>query len=190
MRTALKIIAVLVAGTVLGLAVTWATVIRGTMGGNVADGPWRTSLFAGSSESGPYQRASIAVHGLLALNRSETIYYTANRDGDGARLTGGCLYELTGRDPPTRWWSITAYGADDYLIPNGAERYSVSINSVARRPDGTFTITVSKAGAASNWIATADGPFSLSIRLYNPAPQVAADPEHVALPVIRKVHCE
>ncbi len=189
MRIALKVLAVAVVGVVLGLAATWFTVFRGTMAGGVSDGPWKTSLYAGSSEGGPYLRASIAVHGLLALNRRETIYYTAATDSGGAALSGGCLYQIGGRDPPARWWSITAYGADDYLIPNAAGRYSVSMNSVARRADGAFTIIVAKDAAAANWIAVADGPFNLSIRLYNPDAAVAADPAHVALPVIRKVHC-
>ena len=189
MRTALKILGVIVAGVVLGVAATWFTVFAGTMAGGVSDGPWKTSLYAGSSEGGPYLRASIAVHGLLALNRNETIYYTAATDSDGNALSGQCLYRLVGRDPPTRWWSITAYGADDFLIPNPAGRYSVSMNSVARRADGTFTITVSKGAAAANWIPVADGKFNLSIRLYNPSSAVAADPQHVALPTIAKVSC-
>ena len=189
MRTALKVLAVLVIGTVLGLAATWFTVIRGTMAGGVSDGPWKTSLYAGTSEGGPYLRAQIAVHGLLALNRQETIYYTAATDSDGNALSGNCLYRIAGRDPPTRWWSITAYGADDFLIPNAAARYPVSMNSVARRADGSFTITASKDAAAANWIPLGDGPFNLSLRLYNPQAAVAANPVHVALPQIRKVHC-
>ena len=35
----LKILAMLVAGIVLGLAATWATAIRGTVGGDIEDGP-------------------------------------------------------------------------------------------------------------------------------------------------------
>jgi hypothetical protein len=190
MRTALKIIAVLIVGTLLGLLATWATVIHGTMGGGVADGPWHTSLYAGSSEGGPYLRASVAVHGLLALNRQETIYYTATTDSDGNALRGGCVYLLEGRDPPARWWSITAYGADDFLIPNAAERYSVSMNSVARRGDGSFAVILSKGEAGANWIPVADGSFNVSMRLYNPDGSVAADPAHVALPSIRRGTCE
>jgi hypothetical protein len=190
MRYALKILAVLLVGSALGLALTWATVIAGTMAGGVSDGPWRTSLYAGSSEGGPYLRASIAVHGLLALNRHETIYYTAARDSDGHDLRGDCIYLLEGRDPPTRWWSITAYGADDFLIPNPAERYSVSQNSVARRADGSFTVTLSKGAGGANWIPVADGPFNVSLRLYNPQDAVSADPAHVVLPTIRKGTCE
>jgi len=186
----LKILAVLLVGIVLGLAATWATVIRGTTGDNVSDGPWHTNPHAGSSAGGLYSRALIAVHGLLALSREETIYYSTAGDSDGQALDGHCVYQIEGRDPPTRWWSITAYGADDFLIPNDAERYSVSMNSVARRADGIFTVTLSKARVEGNWIPIAEGRFALTIRLYNPQATVAADPGHVGLPSIRKAACE
>ena len=189
MRIALKIAAVLVVGALLGLAATWFAVFRGTLAGGIADGPWRTSLEAGSSQGDIYLRARVAVHGLLALNRSETIYYTTSTDGEGAALSGQCTYRIAGRDPPTRWWSITAYGADDYLIPNPAGLYSASMHSVTRDASGKFTVTVSKAHAGGNWLPVGDGGFNLSLRLYNPNPSVAADPAHVALPIIVKERC-
>ena len=136
-----------------------------------------------------YLRARIAVHGLLALSREETLYYTAAGDSDGQALAGNCSYRIEGRDPPARWWSITAYGADDFLIPNDAERYSVSMNSVARAPDGTFTVTVSKAQTEGNWIPVTAGHFDLTIRLYNPQASVVADPANVPLPTIRRTNC-
>ena len=189
MRVALKIVAVLVVGILLGLAATWATVFRGTLAGGINDGPWRTSLEAGSSQGDIYLRARVAVHGLLALNRSETIYYTTSTDGDGAPLNGQCTYRIEGRDPPTRWWSITAYGADDFLIPNSAGIYSASMHSVTRDASGKFAVTVSKDRPAGDWIPVGDGRFNLSIRLYNPNPSVVADPVHVALPTIVKERC-
>src|ERR1700744_2981285 len=126
----------LIAGIVLGLLATWFTIIRGNMPGGVSDGPWKTNLLIGSSGGGIYTRADVAVHGLLALNRSETIYYTASADDGNEALDGKCSYLITGRDPPTRWWSITVYGADDFLIPNPAGRYSISKTSVTRDASG------------------------------------------------------
>jgi len=166
MLRAFKIFAMLVAGIALGLAATWVTAIRGTMGGSVTDGPWHTNLQTGSSEGGPYLRAQIAVHGLLAPSTEQTVYYSALSDGDSAALDGNCIYHLEGRDLPTRWWSITAYGADDFLIPNDAGRHSVSMNSVV------------------------PGGFDLTVRLYNPQADIIADPAHVALPAIKKPGCE
>jgi hypothetical protein len=189
MKTALKVLAVLVTGTVLGLGATWFFVIRGAMPGGVIDGPWRTNLLIGSSGGGMRTRASVAVHGLLALNRSETIYYSTDRDSGGNRLNGHCTYLVAGRDPPARWWSITAYAADDYLISNAAKRYSISKNSVARNAAGQFTAMLSRKPFRRDWIALDGKPFSLTLRLYNPAASVAADPAHVALPSIKKVSC-
>lgn len=191
MSSFIKAAIVLVLGTLIGLGVTWFTVIRGnSMGGGVQDGPWRTSLYAGSSEGNMYLRAAVAVHGLLALNRNETMYYTATTDSSGVPLNGRCSYRVRGFDPKTRWWSITGYAADDYLIPNAVHRYSVSKNSVSRDPDGSFSVMVSPHNGGDNWIPVIAGaPFSLSIRLYNPDLSVAADPEHVALPTIVREVC-
>ena len=189
MKTASKVLAVLAIGTALGLGATWLFVIRGAMPGGVTDGPWKTNLLIGSSGGDMATRASVAVHGLLALNRSETIYYSTDHDSDGNVLDGACTYLVAGRDPPARWWSITAYAADDYLIPNPAKRYSVSRTSVTRNAHGEFVATVSRKPFPKDWIALQNGRFNLTLRLYNPAASVAADPAHAALPTVKKVSC-
>ena len=189
MKLAAKIIAMLVIGTALGLLVTWLSIIRGTMPGGVSDGPWKTNLLIGSSGGDMATRASVAVHGLLALNRSETIYYTASSDDHGDRLDGRCTYLISGRDPPTRWWSITVYGADDFLIPNPANRYSISKTSVTRDPSGAFTATIAAKPSGPNALPTNGQKFGVTLRLYNPSPAVAADPTHVILPSLHKVSC-
>ena len=60
---------------------------------------------------------------------------------------------------------------------------------VMRDANGEFTATVSRKTFPKNWIALDGGPFSLTLRLYNPDASVAADPAGVALPVIKKVSC-
>src|SRR5262249_39392963 len=183
-----KIAAVLV-GTALGLLATWFTVVRVAVPGGVTNGPWRTDLAVADSRGNPYTRAKGALHGVLALNRRETTYYTATTDGDGHRLDGRCRYAISGRDPDARWWSITAYGPDEFLIPNAANRYSVSKTTVAREPGGDFLVQVGGANSGANWIPLAQRYFSLSLRLYNPGLADVLDPAHVALPTLRKVGC-
>lgn len=189
MQLAAKIAAVLVIGTMLGLFATWMTVVRDGMPGGVADGPWHTNLTVGSAQTDPYTRATVALHGLLALQRSETLYYSATHDSDGNRLDGRCSYTITGHDPDARWWSITAYGPDDFLIANPAHRYSVSKTTIARGPGGGFTVQIGQKPGAANWIPVVAEPFSLTLRLYNPGPLVVIDPGSVALPSIRKGAC-
>lgn len=189
MNLALKILGTLVVGTLLGLFVTWLTVVHGSMPGGISDGPWKANLSAGSQQSDPYTRARVAIHGLLALNRHETIYFTANSDSDGQALEGNCRYVLTGHDPDTRWWSITAYGRDDFLIPNSANRYSVSKTTVVREKDGSFKIAVGGPGGGANWIPVGTGSFTLTLRLYNPSDLVALAPETAMLPSLKKESC-
>ena len=192
---ALKALGVTVVGIVLGLLTAWLAL---SSAGGMADGPWRTSLTAGDAESGAYARARVALHGLFALNRGETLYYTAATDSDDHRLDGACRYEVYGRAPDARWWSITAYGADDYLIPNPANRYSVAKTTAMMQPDNSFSVQVSRASTSpqasrenggGNWIAVEPGRFTLTLRLYNPAPDIARDPRHAVLPAIKLVSC-
>ncbi|HEY5337566.1 MAG TPA: DUF1214 domain-containing protein [Rhizomicrobium sp.] len=189
MRLALKILVVLVIGTVLGLAATWLFVIRGAMPGGVSDGPWKTNLLIGNSGGDMMTRAAVAMHGLLALNRSETVYYSTYTDNSGANLDGACTYRLSGRDLPARWWSITVYGADDFLIANPQNRYSISRTSVTRDASGGFVATIAPKASGPNALPTNGETFNLTLRLYNPAAGVVADPAHVALPSIKRVSC-
>ncbi len=187
MRIAWKILAVLIFGTVVGVLATWLTVFRSTPG--VSNGPWKSNLTAGSAQSDPYKRAFVAIHGLFALDRSEAIYYTATADSDGHALDGDCRYEITGREPDARWWSVTAYGPDDYLIPNPTHRYSVSKTAIARDASAGFAVQVGGVADGNNWIPVGPGRFSLTLRLYNPGSSIVLDPAHCVLPALKKVSC-
>ena len=134
--------------------------------------------------------AVVAVGALLALSRSETIYFIAGQDDDGETLRGNCRYVVTGRDVPARWWSVTAYAGDHFLIPNAENRWSYSDRSVTRDADGGFRLTLSRDRAEGDWLPTGQAErLVLLLRLYNPGPAVAADPGAAVLPSIRKEGC-
>jgi hypothetical protein len=192
MHPALKFCAAFAAGTLLGLAATLVAVMWAPMPGVVENGSWQTSLAAGSEAADPWTRAQVAVHGLFALPRSETLYFNATRDSQGDRLVGTCRYRIRGADPDARWWSITAYGADDFLIASRAHLYAVSKTDVARATNGDFAILVGgepPRGARASWIPAGTGPFALALRLFNPGATMALDPADAALPVIDRVSC-
>ncbi len=177
----------------LGLGSAYLAVRSGFSGGEVANGPWRTSLVTGSADAGMYTRARVAVGGLLALAPSETVYWNADSDSDGRPLDARCDYRVEGMELPARWWSITAYAADHFLIPNDASRYSFSQTTLAREPGGPWTIAVSSEPRPGNWLPSgrpgASGHFDLTLRLYNPAPEVYEKASTVALPRIQREGC-
>ena len=155
--------------------------------GAIRIGPWTTSATLGSSEAGLYERAAVAVHALFVLSRRETVYYRAYSDDGGRPLDARCDYRIDGPAPDARWWSLTAYGSDDFLIPNVHHRYSFNMANMAKEPDGTFVVRASASPQAGNWLPLGErGHVSLTLRLYVPAAEIAAHPERAVLPRITR----
>lgn len=188
MRLSLKPLVVLVAGTMLGLLATWLAVFRFPPGA-INDGPWQAVPEAATAQSDAYRRAISAVHGLFAVNRAGAIYYTATTDSEGRALTGRCRYKVEGPAPDARWWTIAAYGPDDFLIANPTGRYSVTKQQATLDARGNIAVLVSGTSGGGNVVAVGTGRFSLSLRLYNPAPEFIANPAAGALPALLRVAC-
>ncbi|MCF4165356.1 DUF1214 domain-containing protein [Zavarzinia compransoris] len=190
MRRLLRGMVILLLGLGLGLGSAYAALRLALDQTAIHVGPWRTPTDAGGTGRDLYTRAMVAVGALLALSRTETIYFMAERDDTGEVLRGDCRYVLTGRDMPARWWSITLYAGDHYLIPNDQNRWSVNDQTVTRDAGGDFNLTLSRTPVEGDWLPTgsADRLF-LFLRLYNPEGTVAADPATARLPSIKREAC-
>ncbi len=190
MRRAVKIAIWAIVSIGLGIASAF-WVVSGSFGrATVSIGPWQTNPLIGSQTADPYVRAAVARNGLLALNRSETVYYTANRDSDGDRLTGRCAYSVVGTALPARWWSLTVYGADQFLVPNANDRYAYGGGDLMAGGAAVFRLVLASEALDDPWLAVPEeGPFSVTLRLYNPEPRVVAALDAIDLPEIEKIGC-
>jgi hypothetical protein len=178
------------AAIALGLASAAFAVRRVDNLGQTRVGPWVTSSTVGSADASFYERAVVAVHALFVLNRSQTIYFRALTDDGGARLRAECDYELRGRPLPARWWSMTVYGDDDFLIANAEDRYSFNMRNIAIDAGGGFVVRIGERRQPGNWLPTAGRqPIKLTLRLYNPEPDAADRPGAMALPSVRLLGC-
>lgn len=160
---------------------------------NIAVGPWRTTLVAGSAAASALERAVIASNELLALTRDEALYYVAETDSQGAALDGRCQYRVEGQGLPARWWSLSAYAGDRYLIRNPQHRYSVSSSDTPHDDGGRYTVHLGgpapDGAALRDWIALNPGRVLLMLRLYNPQPALRDNPAQIQLPVILRERC-
>jgi hypothetical protein len=153
-------------------------------------GAWTSNPLVGSIQADMYLRAAIARTGLLALSKNEALYYTALTDEDGEPVRPECDYVIEGIDLPARWWSITAYDRDHFLIPNDLNRYSYNMKNLRRDEQGRYKIHLSRAPKDHNWLPAAKkGTMSLTLRAYNPAPALRENLGSVELPKIKKVDC-
>lgn len=192
MKRLLGILLAIVVGLAAGVGSAWLVLDNGKLLGRFEYDYWFGNENAGSTAADPYTRGIIARIGLLALNRSETIYFHRYKDHQGQDLREGCVYEMRGGTLPARWWSITIYAGDDFLPVNPDRAFSVDATQMQRQPDGSWVarIAAERAGAA-NWISTQSaGTFNLALRMYNPSEQARNDASSIPYPKVTRVSCK
>lgn len=126
-------------------------------------------------------RAVVAMVGLGANLPADAMYPSATTDAQGKPLHGRHRYRLhfeRHQLPPVHaFWSVTAYGADDFLIDNPLNRHALGDrDALAFNADGSLDLWVQAdaptADKVSNWLpVNASAPFVLTARLYWPKPE-------------------
>jgi len=126
-------------------------------------------------------RAVVAMVGLGANLPADAIYPSTRVDATGQALNGRHRYRLhfnPGELPPVNtFWSITAYGQDDFLIHNPIKRYALGDRDpLIFNPDGSLDLFVQAkppdGDKKNNWLPVRSGePFLLNGRLYWPKQQ-------------------
>ncbi|WP_159930645.1 MULTISPECIES: DUF1254 domain-containing protein [Nocardia] len=118
--------------------------------------------------------AQIALGASLAENAFyPTLFASTDAGGGAGRFR---LHFAPGQLPPVDdFWSLTAYGADSYLVPNPAGIYAVGHPApVVLNPDGSSDIALQYSDPgpgvpAGNWLPIPEsGQFSLTLRMYAP----------------------
>ena len=179
-----------VAGALLGIASALTVLGNSELMGQFEHDHWIGNTQVGSRNADAYTRAIVARTGLLALERSEAIYFHRFVDDEGVRLREDCAYELSGGAMPARWWSITIYAADDFLPVNGDDAFSVDATQVSATADKWKVRVAPDRADQPHWISTRNaGEFNLALRLYNPAESIASAPEQVPYPKIVRTAC-
>ncbi|MDD5333606.1 MAG: DUF1254 domain-containing protein [Rhodoferax sp.] len=123
-------------------------------------------------------RAVVAMVGLGANLPADAVYPNARFDGTGQALDGRHRYRLhfkAGELPPVHaFWSITAYGADDFFLDNAIHRYALGDRDPLHyNADGSLDLLVQATppdgDQKNNWLPVKQGqPFLLNARLYWP----------------------
>ena len=215
MRAAFRYVVTAVIGAALGIAAAAYTVRAGALGSDVNIGPWSTGRDLGTADASARTRAIVALKGLLALPAREARYYTATTDDAGRPLDGRCRYRVDGSALPARWWSLTLYDSDGYLVANRQGRFSVESATVQKTDglpwnahgevvDADYRSARSDPNAFVHWAievspAPENGPnaiptaglhrFQLTLRLYLPNDDGRGDPPRGVLPSIIKEGC-
>lgn len=180
----------IVLGLVSGTAGAVLQLRNADLGRGIVNGPWAASIDNGTVDASAFSRARVALYGLLALPAKEAMYFVARTDSDGAPLDGNCTYSLRGGLIDARWWSITLYRGEGWLVKNSANRWSVAGSAPERDDKGNWSFTVSPELVPGLWLPTGRAKqFDLTLRAYHPRGTLLTDPARAALPLIKKERC-
>lgn len=126
-------------------------------------------------------RAVVAMIGLGANLPIDATYPNTRVDAQGHALHGDHRYRLhfraDGLPPVSAFWSVTAYGENDYLIDNPLQRHArASHNELLYNADGSLDFWVQAQAPEGelqrNWLPVRAGEgFLLNARLYGPLAQ-------------------
>lgn len=133
-------------------------------------------------------RALVALVGLAALDPAEAMYFGTRHDDAGRPLNGTHRYLLhfpKGTLPDVgAFWSLTMYQieADQrvFLVANPIARYSIGdrTRGVRYKADGSLDILLQHeapdADQRANWLPAPAGDFRVSLRAYQPGPDLLA----------------
>jgi hypothetical protein len=116
--------------------------------------------------------------GLGANLPEDAMYPSTQLDSQGETLHGRHAYRIhfaAGQWPPVQaFWSVTAYGLDNFLIDHPAHRHAVgSLHPLVANADGSLDLLIQaeppQGQLLANWLpVNADAPFLLNARLYWP----------------------
>lgn len=145
---------------------------------------WSAPKTLGHYDGQPLLRAVVARIGLGALVPEEALYYSLYTGPDGAPLSGAHRYVLRfgpGELPQANaFWSMTLYHRDtELLVANPLQRYSIGDRTPGLDfgADGSLEILIQHAAPPSgtaNWLPAPEGEFSLTLRAYEPSPEMIA----------------
>ena len=173
---------------ILGIGSSIYAIESGTRLTTVRSGPWVTWTQAAMRDVDPYTRAHFAKNGSLPISASIAATWEARYDVDGRRLHSSCEYLIEAEPIEATWFNIAVYDDKGLLIPNPADRYSFTSQSIAYNPDGSFFIVLARDARPGNWLPVG-GAGRLSLLLTVIEPRTSAAEARRQLPAIRRIGC-
>lgn len=177
-------------GLILGTGAAIWSVRVGAFGSSARIGPWTTGGDIGTADASARTRATVALHGLLALPAREARYYSAAEDDEGRPLDGRCRYRIDGGDAGGAWFSLTLYDPAGYLVANPAGVHSAGSAGMAPAERRAWTVIAAPGRQPGRWLPTGGlERFNLTLRVYLPADGGRSNLPRERLPRIARLGC-
>jgi hypothetical protein len=190
LRFVLHLLGAMAVALAVGFGLSWYALTDGRLFGALQVGPWTAWTQVGSPNPDPYTRAHLARAGALQLGLSEGLQFVATTDDSGQRLDRACRYRIDGTTPVAAFWTLQPTALDGAAIARDGGPLAFRSSRIARKPDGSLLLYVSRSLAPQNWLEiTGDGPFSLVLTFYDTSVFAGLGTSVQSLPAITREAC-
>ena len=174
-----------------GLGSSWYMVEAGSRLTTARKGPWVTWTSAARPDADPYTRAHFVHAGTLPVSAEVERAYVALKDSSGDRLQSSCEYTIVGKLTKADWWSLAVFDERGRLIPNPAERYAFTGQTIATNSAGDFMIAMAREARPGNWLPVGGGGrLAIVLKIVDQrTPDSANTADDIELPGITKIRC-
>jgi len=185
----LRLIVVVVAGVLLGLASAWWAI--GNLRFESARGIGQWSMVDDRSKGNPYEAARAARRGGGGLGPSEGIELVTEVDAGNRPLRADCAYTIAGPMPQGVLWTLTVSDRDGRLPVNPAGRFGfTSLDAMTFGPAREVRISLGRDVRPGDFVATTGlASLRLTLRLYSPTVATRA-PGREQLPLVTPLGCD
>lgn len=154
-------------------------------------GQWQGSPLYGSAEADPFARAQRSRAGFLPLGTAEGQRFTLIHDESGKKLDPHCSYQLQGKTPPARFWTLHASDLQDKpFFQKAGLPQKLHSQQIWYQQDGQFDIKIASKAQAGNWLAiNTASPFQLVLTLYDTNLGSSIGFEEPQMPVLQQIAC-
>ena len=189
MNNLVKVIVAAIVGSAIGV-ISAQRIAGGADGFFVhRNGPWMSWPEAGAKFANPYARAHFLMSGRLPLSQFDAREYEAASDSKGEQLDADCTYQITGKTPAARWWSLFVIRPDGE--PVSGSHSALAARQMVNSKADTISVTLSRQPQPGNWIEPGTtGRLVLVLRLYNPVQSVVGFGSAADLPQIIRKECQ
>lgn len=181
----IKAAGVLFAGVVLGIVSAQWSIEKTATAMTASGSPWKSWFSGTASIRDPYAQAHYLMFGRLPPALGQELLFEAGQDDDGATLTAGCDYVLTGPRPSARWWQL-ALADEQTGVP---ATVTLSSPRLMGEPDGTWRINISREPKTGNWMDPGDISRFVLVLKVRPGSGLNAGSSVVVLPRIKREAC-
>jgi hypothetical protein len=156
-------------------------------------GQWVAFPQAGTLNADPYSKAKLMREPFLALGAAEGVMFFAHYDEKGVPLSGLCDYEIVGKNPSARLWTMfivntdyTSLQLDDINWPTFLNARSIIYHNAT-----DFRISVASKARTDNWIAVSrEKNFIVVMTLYDTAIVTNKGMIETLMPTLKKLNCD